>query len=184
MISYKIVLVLLLSVSWYSSVDALSPLTISNGAGDEVTVTESTPVLDYPGFTTAESSGFTFWFTYTEEDYDDKMENANRPTLVFRSQAQLPSIKSAQGFDFSLAPEVILFPHYLWRGEAVSLTASNLDITQLFPPGRVHGLSSIWTFGGQWEFYTDINFEGERVIILGTEVPEEFNDSVKSIKLL
>lgn len=163
----------------------IEPLTISNEAGTQVQITENAEVLDYPGYVTAESYGETVWFAYIRENYDDLMDHDQYPALLFYSRETLTDdIKSAQGFDYTGASEVILFPHYYWRGEGVSLKDSNPDITDLFPPGDIHGLSSALVVGGAWEFYTEINYGGQKVELDNFAIPEEFNDSIKSIKLL
>lgn len=170
-----------------SSAAALdSPLILSNGAGDKVTISESTEMIASAGYTTAESSGATVWFVYTEENYDDRIENGNRPLIVFDSSKAAPSsTKSAQGFDYSAgADQVVLFPHYHFGGEGVLLRESDPDITELFPHGEVHGLSSVFELGGVWEYYTDVDFRGELVNVHINDVPEQYNDQIKSVRLV
>lgn len=179
-----IVLTLLLCSAFSNSVEALdSPLILYNEES-EVIIEQSTKVLDFPEYTHAESNGETFWLLYMDVNYDDQqMKFPGYPSVVFNLTMPFFNYKSVQGFDTTETPTVILFPHYLLRGEGVVLTASNPDITKLFPPGNEYGLSSIIVLAGEWEFYTDIEYRGV-IVQIPFEVPEEYNDSIKSVRLL
>ena len=135
------------------------------------------------------------WILYAAENFGRAKGGVGESQIVYPSQG-LPDttakvivpfkIKSAQAFNIS-NPCLALFEHSKFRGYMYATNCSMKDITTIFKPDSISGLSSAITTSGKWEFWTKPDFKGKKVQVMdGPPAVGLFaaNDKVASIKLV
>ena len=96
----------------------------------------------------------------------------------------------------SSKPKITIFQHYDFKGNHYAINSSDPDINSMTPAGQRRGLSSFKVEQGTWSLYTEVNYGGPPLKLLGQTQfgpgdydlralgGEEFNDTVQSIKLI
>lgn len=167
-------------------------LILANADGDEVTITKSTRLINYPGYNIAKTTSYEYiWFVYEERDYGENLKEFPPIVLPMFGPMELATvqIKSAQVFEKKMPADlVILFPLPALYGEAMALRDSNPDITDFFPAGgKKWGLTSTFNIQGTWTYYTKFDYQGESVtmseVLLTRELTGDFDNHIKSIEL-
>ena len=134
------------------------------------------------------------WVVYSEPNFGRAGSGKGKSYILLTDKSDQIikpgfSIRSFQGFNVT-QPCICLFEHYNYRGNKYSTNHKLDDISDIFPPEEVKGMSSAIALCGFWRVCTRPGFSGAKEDVDATRHVQEkrlfsdLNDKIRSVELV